>query len=347
MTERKFNVTIIGTGNIARVHANAWKKIPDVQIAAVCDIQPDRARSFADEFGAQEVFTDYKKAVKYPADAVDVCTPNKYHTPVVLAALGAGRHVLCEKPLAITPKEVEKIIKAKDESGKIVMTAQHMRFRGPSVALKQYIDSGGLGEVYYGRAWLLRRRMLPTWGVFASKELSGGGPGIDVGVHSLDLAMWLMNNFEPVSVSGIAPCKLAKRPNLYNKWGEIDPDQVDVEDLAVGFVRFANGAALTLEASWLLNMPENSIYKIFLFGDKAGAVYPDLVIAGEENRILTNTTIANPPDIDGYEAEIKAFYDAAAHGKPSPVPPEESLQVVKVLHGLYRSHQTGKEVRLA
>ncbi len=342
----KLKVVVVGTGGIARTHMKGWMKISGVQIVGACDVLADRAEAYAKECGAQHVFTDFQKAVKCKADVVDVCTPNKFHTPAVLAALAAGKHVLCEKPLAITPKEVEKIISARDKAKKLVMTAQHMRFEGKSQSLKKYIGDGLLGEVYYGRSWLLRRRMTPTWGVFANKELSGGGPGIDVGVHCLDLALHLMGNFEPVSVTGIAPCKLAKKPGIYNRWGEINPKTYEVEDLAVGFVRFANGAALSLESSWMLNMPEPDIFRISLFGDKAGAVYPDLVIADERNRTPINTTLTEPPQIAGHEAEIKAFFEAVTQDHDSPVPPEESLQVIKILDGIYKSHQTGREVKL-
>jgi predicted dehydrogenase len=344
--DSKLKVVVVGTGGIAKTHMKGWMKIADAQIVGACDTMPDRAASYAKECGAANVFTDFAKAVKCDADVVDVCTPNKFHTPVVLAALAAGKHVLCEKPLAIAPKEVEKIIAARDKAKKLVMTAQHMRFEGKSQALKKYVKDGCLGEVYYGRSWLLRRRMTPTWGVFANKELSGGGPGIDVGVHCLDLALYLMNNFEPVSVTGIAPCKLAKKPGIYNRWGDIDPKTYEVEDLAVGFIRFANGAALSLEASWMLNMPERDIFKISLFGDKAGAVYPELTIADEHNRAPVNITLTDAPEISGHEAEIKAFFEAVTNKLCSPVPPEESLQVIKILDGIYKSHQTGKEVKL-
>lgn len=342
----KLKVVVVGTGGIAKAHMKGWMKIPDAQIVGACDKVAERAEAYAKECGAANVFTDFEKAVKSEADVVDVCTPNKFHSPVVLAALAAGKHVICEKPLAISPKEIEKMISARDKARKLLMTAQHMRFDGKSQALKKYIAGGCLGEVYYGRAWLLRRRMTPTWGVFASKELSGGGPGIDVGVHCLDLAMYLMDNFQPVSVTGIAPCRLAKKPGIYNRWGDIDPKTYEVEDLAVGFIRFANGAALSLESSWMLNMPEPDIFKISMFGDRAGAVYPDLVIADEQNRTLINSTLTEAPQIGGHEAEIQAFFNAVTKGECSPVPPEESLQVVKILDGIYKSHQTGKEVKL-
>lgn len=342
----KIKVVVVGTGGIAKTHMKAWMKIPDAKIVGACDIKADRAEAYAKECGATDWYVDFKKAVKSDCDVVDVCTPNKYHTPAVLAALAAGKDVLCEKPLAITPAEVEKIIAARDKAKKLVMTAHHMRFEGKSQALKKYVSDGCLGEVYYGRAWWLRRRMTPTWGVFADKDLSGGGPGIDVGVHCLDLAMHLMDNFKPVSVTGIAPCRLAKQPGIYNRWGDINPKTYQVEDLAVGLVRFANGAALSLEASWMLNMVEQETFKVSLFGDKAGAVYPDLVIADEKQRTLLNSTLADPPQIVGHEAEIQAFYDAVTKGLPSPVPPEQSLQVVKVIDGIYRSSLSGKEVKL-
>lgn len=329
------------------VHAKAWQKLEGVQIVGCCDAQVKTAKHFAEQFNVPNVFRDIKKAAQLDADIMDVCTPNNAHLPAVLAGFAHKRHVLCEKPLAIKPAQVVKMIEASRKAKRLLMCAQHMRFDGPSQALKQWIDGGYLGEVYYARAWHNRRRLLPAWGLFMSKKASGGGPCVDVGVHALDLTMWLMDNFEPVSVTGVAPCKIAKTPGIYNTWGEYKPKQMEVEDFAAGFVRFKNGAALTLEASWMLNMHGRSEAATWIYGTGAGAKWPSLEIVEERNAVITEGRIDNVPDIEGHEAEIAAFHDCVVNDKPVPVEPKQTLAVIKVLDGLYRSHQTGREVKLS
>jgi predicted dehydrogenase len=345
-TKDNLRVIIIGAGGMGKTHIGAWKKIDHVEVAALCDIDAKRAADLAQANQVPQTLTDYRKAVKLPADVVDVCSPNNSHAPIVLAAFQAGKHVLCEKPLAVLPRHVEQMMAARDRAKKLLMTAQHMRFSGPARSAKRYIDQGSLGQIYYGRAWHLRRRALPNWGVFIQKRYSGGGACVDIGVHSLDLTMWLMDNFQPVGVSGIAPCILAKQQGIYNRWGAFDQKLMDVEDFAVGFVRFKNGAALSLEASWMLNIQPGSIVKTWLYGTKAGVEYPDLIVSTEHDQLQLDATIINAPQINGYEEEIRAFYESVTQRKESPVPAEQTLQVIKILDGIYRSHRSGKEVKL-
>jgi predicted dehydrogenase len=339
-------VVIVGCGGMGLVHANAWRKIEGVKIVGCCDKRPRAAQEFAGKFGIPNIFTAVKKAAACPADVLDVCTPNRSHTPAVLAGFANQKHVICEKPLAVTPGEVVRMIQASHRAKRLLMCAQHMRYDGPSQALKRWIAAGNMGEIYYARAWHNRRRLVPAWGAFISRKESGGGPCLDVGVHALDLAMYLMDNFKPVSVTGIAPCKLARTPGIYNAWGPYRPKDMTVEDFAVGLVRFKNGAALCLEASWMLNIHAPDEVATWLYGTKAGAKWPHLEVVTEKNKVILESKIANRPDIKGHEAEIALFHDAVVNKKPSPVPPEQTLAVIKVLDGLYRSHRTGREVSL-
>jgi predicted dehydrogenase len=242
------------------------------------------------------------------------------------------------------------MIAARDASGKLLMCAQHQRFRDPSLALHAYLQANPLGEVYYARARANRRRQVPSWGegTFIRKEKSGGGPCIDIGVHILDLTMFFMDNFKPVSVTGVTFDKLGRNPKLMNLFGDYDRKVFDVEDFAAGFIRFANGAALTLECSFMLNQkPTGTEWHCDLFGTQAGAAWPDLEIFSESNRVLTDTKIAHVAETaGGYANEVRAFVEAVLAGGPSPIPAEQSLAVVAVLEGLYKSAETGKEVRL-
>ncbi len=339
----------IGAGGIFNnAHMPGWKKVADrARVVAVCDVDRARAEKVAEEHDIEEVFTDYREMLTTAKlDVVDICTPNKFHTPAALAALTAGCHVLCEKPLATTPAEIRSLIRARNRSKRLLMTAQHMRFTSEGTALKKFITSGALGDIYYARAWAIRRRLLPIAPTFIDHALSGGGPCLDIGVHCLDIAMWLMGNPEPMSVTGVSLTKMAKRNDVRGAWGEWDRKRFNVEDFAAGFVRFKGGATLALESSWLLNMKEQEIFRATIFGTKAGAEFPSCEFFTESNRTLVDGKLAYLPKSSGHENEIVAFVDAIVGRKPSPVPAEQSLNVIRILDGIYRSQKTEREVKV-
>ncbi len=317
-----------------------------VELVAACDVRRDAAEAFAEANGVPNVYADHKKMLKaHELDLVDICTPNMFHTPIALDAFQAACHVYCEKPLAPTPGDVQKLIRARDKAGTKLMTGQHMRFDGKNRALKAYVDAGILGEVYYGRASALRRRGAPAWGGFLRKELAGGGPLIDIGVHILDLTLWLMGFPRPVAVTGVAPTKLAHDPDLANRpgWGDWkrDASEFDVEDFAVGLVRFDNGATLVLEASFLLNMPESGIQKSLICGTKGGMDVSEAKIMTQEHGMVRVSQIEGFQKPKAHGAAIEAFVEAIEKGRPSPVPPEETVYVMAILDGIYRSHAKG------
>jgi predicted dehydrogenase len=349
----KLRVGLIGCGGISGVHIDGWKRLaPDFQIVACADPIEDRRNQRGELVGvpAKQRFPYLADMLKagVELDAVDICTNNGAHAPVAIEALNAGLHVICEKPLATSPKEVRDMMAARDRSkGKLLMTAQHMRFLSSSEHLKAYLDTGALGDVYYARAHFMRRRYLPTRIGFIDKTISGGGPTIDIGVHILDLALHLMGYPEPVCVTAITPQKLAKRKDIRGWWGEWDRDKITVEDFAAGFVRFKNGAALSLECSWLANIREPEYQKITLMGTDAGAEWPELTVHGETAGSTTDIKLAYADDnLGGHQKEIAAFADAVLNKKPSPVPTEQSLNVIRILHGLYRSNESGREVEV-
>jgi predicted dehydrogenase len=352
-TGPKLRVAMVGCGGISGVHLDGWKRqAARAEIVAVVDPIEERRNQRGDalDLPAASRFPSLTQALAagVKLDAVDICASNVAHAPVTVEALDAGLHVLCEKPLAMTPQQVRDMIAARDRAKtKILMTAQHMRFQNNSRQLSDYLAGGTLGEVYYARAQFLRRRYLPTRTGFIDKTVSGGGPCIDIGVHILDLALTFMGHPEPVSVTGIAPQKLAKRSDVRGWWGEWDRELISVEDFAAGMVRFRNGAALTLEVSWLANMREPETTKITLFGTHAGAEWPQCEVFSERAGSTTDTRLQFADDgIGGHQKEIVAFIDAIRDGKPSPVPAEQSLNVIRILDGLYRSHETGAEVKV-
>jgi predicted dehydrogenase len=344
-------VGVVGVGGIAGTHFPGWKQSPYAEIAAMADVSPEALNRVAD---AQGVKRRYAKPEELFADRdidiVDICTPNMYHAPLAIAALEAGKHVICEKPLAPTPAEIRKMIQARDKSGKLLMTAQHFRFEGTSKALKAEIDTGKLGNIYHARSWMLRRQAAPTRPGFIQKQHSGGGPCIDIGVHILDLTLWMMGSPKPVTVTGVTQDKLIHQSGAFSIWGGAIPSQqVDVEEFAGAFVRFENGATLILEVSWLLHhKTTGEDMQMWLYGDKAGAHWPSNELLWSDNKTQQqmNMQLVRAEGGEAHAKECMAFAEAVATGQPSPVPAEQSLIVMTILDGLYRSAEQKREIRV-
>ena len=226
---KPLNVAVIGVGGIAKMHMPGWAASTNAQVVAGADISQEALDRWGKEFEVDRLTTDANELIGDASiDIIDICTPNRYHADLAIAAMKAGKHVICEKPLAVTPDEIRRMIKARDASGKLLMTAQHMRFGGAAQALKAEIEAGALGEIYHGRSWWLRRAALPTGDGFILKKHSGGGPCIDIGVHTLDLALWMMGHPKPVSVTGVARRELASQKGAFSIWGGTVPAKIDV-----------------------------------------------------------------------------------------------------------------------
>jgi predicted dehydrogenase len=349
---KTLKVGIIGVGGIAHTHMPGWEQSPHTEVIAAADISQEIVETFGKTHGIARLTTDSRELINDPGiDIIDVCTPNMYHEPLSIAALEAGKHVLCEKPLAPTPEAVQRMIAARDRAGKLLMTAQHQRFHANSKALKAEILTGTLGEIYHARSWMLRRAAYPGRASFVQKRHSGGGPCIDIGVHVLDLTLWLMGNPKPVTVSGITQYKLARQPDVFTIWGGFPPPEGwDVEEFASAFVRFDNGASLVLEVSWLLHHDTpGEDRQIWLYGTEGGAHLPKCEIY-QTNRLtkqLYNRTLQLTKDqIEPHALQCIEFAQAIVDGAPSPVPPEQSLQVMSILDGVYKSQETRREIVL-
>jgi predicted dehydrogenase len=348
VSQKKFRVGVIGTGGIFRaVHAAGWKSIPEAEIVAVCDVSRERAETAAKEVGAQHVFTDFEQLVKLDLDAVDVCTPNEVHTPAVLAALEAGKHVICEKPLATHAEQVRQMGKLADRKGLKLMTAQHQRWTSSGRATKDWALAGNLGAVYYARVRAMRRAWLPGAPGFIDRKLSGGGPCMDIGVHALDLCMWLMDFPTPVRVSGVSRVNFAKGHKIPGMWGEWDRKVFSVEDFAAGFVHFKGGATMTLEAAWLGHQVETEDVSCQVFGMEGGVKWPSGEFAGVAGRTFCQGTLTPATRSDKpHTEEIRAFHDCVVNDKPSPVPWKETIKVIAILEAIYKSSQAQKEVAI-
>ncbi len=349
---RSCRVGIIGTGGISATHVPGWQASEYAEIAGAADLREDALQAWGRNHGVQRLTTDPQELIQDPdIDVIDICVPNNYHAPLAIAALDAGKHVICEKPLAPKPALIRDMIAARDRSGKLLMTAQHFRFQKNSQALKAEIDTGTLGRVYHARGWMLRRAgMVPSTN-FTLKEHAGGGPCIDIGVHILDLCLWLMGNPRPIAVSGTARCELATREGAFTNWGgELMDCPIDVEDFAAAFVRFETGATLVLEVSWFLHHDTSTEdMQLWLYGTDGGMHWPSCqVLTTRYDTMQFNNTHLQmtKDDVEPHAKECMDFAEAVAEGKPSPVPAEQSLQVMSILDALYRSQETGGEVRL-
>jgi predicted dehydrogenase len=348
MHKGALRVGMVGVGGIGLdQHLPGWAKVPFAEVVAIADSSSHALARAGDVLPDARRFENWHDLVACPdLDVVDVCTPNRWHAPVALAALRAGKHVLCEKPLATTVAEVEELAEAARSTGKILMAAQQLRFDRTARQFRELINAGMLGEVYYARAQWLRRRLLPARATFTERRLSGGGPAFDIGVHVLDLACWFMGWPEPVSVSANLGTFLARRPDLAGEWGAWDRERIDVEDFAVGFVRFANGATLTLETSWLAFQPERETIKVQCYGTRGGLVWPEGTLVGETNQAPWDLRLTDTSRNPAHHDEILAFAEAVRDGQPSPIAVRETLNGIRVLEAFYRSSELGREITL-
>ena len=364
----KLKIGIIGCGGIANSkHMPALQNQAELcEMVAFCDIIPERAEEAAAKYGVPgaKVYTDYTELLKDETiDVVHVLTPNVAHCPITVDAFAAGKHVMCEKPMAATTEDAEKMMEAWKKSGKKFTIGYQNRFRPDTMCLHEACESGDLGDIYMGKAHAVRRRAVPTWGVFPNKALQGGGPLIDIGTHALDLTLWCMNNYEVESVSGSVFYKLGHLPEATkgNMFGPWDPETYEVEDSAFGFVKMKNGATIFLEASWALNVRSSREACTTLCGTKAGAE----IIGGmseDDYDLMFNKTCHGKLTEEHFSAEGAVAFFSGASSAPKDlecaqwldciindhdpvVMPEQAFTVTKILDAIYKSAATGKEIK--
>lgn len=355
---KKFRIGIIGCGGIANgKHMPSLTKLNNVELVAFCDIVVERAEEAAAKYGNAEakVYSDYKALLEDKTlDVVHVCTPNDSHAEISIAALESGKHVMCEKPMAKTAEDARKMVEAAKRTGKKLTVGYNNRFRSDSQYLHKLCSEGELGEIYYAKAHAIRRRAVPTWGVFLDEEKQGGGPLIDIGTHALDLTLWMMNNYKPKAVLGTSFHKLSSKENAANAWGPWDPAKFTVEDSAFGMITMQNGATIVLESSWALNTLDVKEAKCTLSGTEGGADMENgLRINGEKNSRLFQTDIElKSGGVAFYEGkgesapdlEMRLWIDAIENDKEPVVTPEQACVVSEILEAIYESAKTGKAV---
>ncbi len=352
MAKMKLRVGMIGVGAIAdEHHLPNWHELEAegrVELIAVCDLIPERAEAMAAKYGARAAYTDFNRMLKDDRfDIVDVCTHNRWHAPAAIAALKAGSHVLVEKPMCMNSREGRQMIAAARGSKRRLMVAQHMRFEAAHEKLKEAIERGTLGEIYHANATYLRRRGIPGWGKFHIRKESLGGPLIDVGVHVMDLAVWLMGSPKPISASGKVYRKFGDREDLANgEWGEPYPKkEFDVEDFAVAMIRFEKEVTMTVHVSWAANIDEEK-ESVTVLGDKAGVSTNPLGVYGYDGRTLTTTKFDWLPRQEGHRMEIRHFAECIERNREVRVQPAESLNIQKIIDAIYESSAKNREIRI-
>ncbi len=348
---KKVRIGVIGTGGIANgAHLPGYAQIPDqCEIYALCDIDPEALEKTAQKYPqAQHTFQDYRKLLELPEiDGVSVCTPNYVHFQPTVDALKAGKHVLCEKPIAMNANEAAEMVATARREGKILQIGYNSRFSPSNQTLKKFIDAGEVGEIYYARAQAMRVRGIPGWGVFIDKAKQGGGPLIDIGVHILDLTLWLMGHPKPTYASGVTYQKFGTRPDVVGFMGQWDYKNFTVEDMAAALIRFDNGATVVLESSFVANLKEE-INGTTLLGTEGGAQTNPLSITQERHGSVFSYEPKIPSSkINTHHAEMKAFVECIRDNKEPLVTGEHGLMVAQIMDAIYRSAEEGREVPVA
>jgi predicted dehydrogenase len=353
-------VGVVGCG-IGAWHVEGYAEEPRARVVALAGLDTDRCLRLAKQHDIPHVVGDYQELLeKVEVDAISIAVPNYLHVPVGLAAIRAGKHVLMEKPLARNPEEGEQLVRAAKEAGVVLAIAFNRRARSDMEVLRHHIDSGGLGDIYYAKAYWMRRSGIPGLGSwFTSKEQAGGGPLIDLGVHVLDMALWLMDNPFVVSVSASTYAKLGPQGKGSfgggTRFADLKGMPYEVEDLATAFLRTSAGATIQLETCWAAYTGATDEFGVALFGDKGGAElhvkdYAEtgtLKIFGD----IGGTPIDTAPRLRpkkvtaGHAEVIRRFIDSILTGAPMNPSGEEGLDRTRLIDAIYRSAELGREVR--
>lgn len=368
----KLNVGVIGCGGIAVMkHFPALvKQKHRVRLIAFCDLIAERAEKTLADFGdpGAKAYTEYKKLLEDRSlDVVYVTTPNVSHSEISVAAMEAGKHVMCEKPMAINTAEAQAMLDAAKRTGKKLTIAYQNRFRNDSQILHKASAAGDLGDIYLGKAHAIRRRGVPTWGVFPDKSKQGGGPLIDIGTHALDLTLWMMNNYKPKTVLGSVFEKMRDKFEG-NGFGPWDPKTFEVEDSAFGLVKMENGATIYIEAAWAINILNPKEGQITLAGTEAGAEMFGEGAASPNSSVNSGSVVFNSMKYGGPvelrptpdsaivaahlgshgpkvgDREQDAWLDAILNDTDVVVKPEQAFVVTQILEGIYKSSAAGKAI---
>ncbi len=364
-TTKRVRYGIIGCGWIAEAHVNALKNMPDADIVAGCDLVPGKAKAFFEKMGIDNVKCDYAdhRAMlddsSLKLDAVSVCTYNMTHAECTIYALNKGVNVLLEKPMCVTLDEAADIIRAEKKSGKVLSIGFQPRFDQNMINLKEIVQSGVLGKIYYIQTGGGRRRGIPTpYGTtFIQKDTGGIGALGDIGCYSLDMVLNAIGYPKPLTVSGYKSDFFGKRPDTYKKHPEY-ADKFEVDDFAAAFIRLEGGIVLDFRISWAMNLdtPGDTI----ILGTEGGLRIPSTEcwngsIGGPmkiyhqvgENEVETEIPVkSNPKGMSLFDIKLRTFLDAVKYGGKAPVPSSEIFYNQAILDGIVKSAELGREITI-
>ncbi len=349
---KKFRLAIVGCGGISETHIKALQTFPDVEIVAGVDIKPERLKVMEEKYKIPHLYSDWKKMLaEVKPDGVDVCTPNGVHADPAIDASNAGCHVLVEKPMAMNPDQCQKMIDAAKKANKKLVVGFQYRYHPNTQFLTRAREDGRFGNIMFVKCQALRRRGIPNWGVFGQKALQGGGPMIDIGVHVIEMAHYVMGSPKPVAASGNVWTYMGNKPsNVTSMWPNWDYKTYTVEDLAIGQIRFDNGAILQIEASFAAHIKED-VWNFTMMGDKGGCQWEPAMIFTDRAGTMTNESAAylsNKTDFHNlFISKLRNFIDGATTNSKLEAPGEAGLAVQKMLDGVYRSAEAGKEISIA
>ena len=349
---KSIKVGLIGAGQIAYGHARELNAHPAGEVVAVADPNTKRAKAIAKQFGISEIYGEAKDLLAdADVDAVSIGVPNKFHAPIALDALKAGKHVMLDKPFALNLKEAKEVVATAKKKRKVFALGMNQRFNPDSQIVRALVDRGDLGEVYHAKAYWLRRSGSPKFGTwFCRKELAGGGCMLDIGVHVLDLALYLMDNFDVAAVSGATYSKLCPRGIGEGSWGMSDRGKhvFDVDDFATGLIKLRDGATVALDASWALHQADGDRHDVQLYGSEGGATaFPARLF--RFGRKKGEYEVVEPQGVKVPYPNTNRFANwlSAILGEEKLIcTPQQALAVQQILDGIYESCKTGKEVRV-
>ena len=350
---KKFRVAIIGCGGISQTHLEAYKQIPEVEIVAGVDISDDALERMETKWGLpkEALFKDWNEMLKtIKPDGVDICTPNGVHKAPAIDAANAGCHVLVEKPMAMNVAECEEMIAVAKKNNVKLTVGFQQRYTPYTDFFMNAKEAGTFGDIMFVKVQALRRRGIPNWGVFGQKELQGGGPMIDIGVHIIEAAHYFMGSPKPVAVSGNIWTYLGDKPSeVTSPWPNWDYKTYTVEDLAIGQVRFENGAIMQIESSFCAHIKED-VHNFTFMGTKGGGSWNPTEIYTDQGGSMVNMTPGYlPSNSDWYKLfakKIKNWVQGAMEGTELKAPGEAGLAIQKILNGIYDSAAAGKELEI-
>ena len=345
--KKKLKVALIGAGGIAGTHTENYQKFDDVEVVGACDVNEAGLAKFGEKYGVKKLFPEWKAMIDATKpDAVSVCTPNGLHCQPTIDALSMGCHVMVEKPLAMNAAEGQKMLDAAKKYKKHLVIGFQHRFDGRTKILKRAFDEGVFGKVLYVRVQALRRRGIPNWGVFGRKDLQGGGPLIDIGVHVLEMAHYTIGSPEPVSAVGNIWTYMGNKPSdTHSMWPNWDHKTYTVEDLAIGTIRMKTGAIIQIESSFATHI-EKDTWTFQIFGEKGGATFEPTMIFQDNAGTMLNCTPGFIPKVEIFPHKMRHFVDVCLHDRKCEAPAEHGLMVQKMLDGIYESAEAGKEVKI-